>query len=86
MSLRPDDLAEAMVVALPDAWLRVKGVPFPGGSTDDARVMFLAVARGLLKYLEDHPTDMISQIDMAIPSISAGPYAVSRVDVDTDLS
>jgi hypothetical protein len=86
MSLKPDDLAQAMVDALPAAWARVKGEPFPGGSTDDARVMFLAVARGLLTFLEGHQADMISRINLTIPGVTAGPYAVTLVDVNTDLA
>jgi hypothetical protein len=86
MSLKPDELADAMITALPAAWKKIKGVDFPGGSTDDAKVMFLAVARGLLTYLHDHPNDTISKIDLTIPSITAGPYDVRRVTVNTDLS
>jgi hypothetical protein len=86
MSLKPDDLAQAMVDALPAAWARVKGSPFPGGNSDDAQVMFLAVARGLLTFLRGHQTDMVSQVNLTIPKVAAGPYEVTLVDVNTDLT
>ena len=86
MALKPDDLADAMVAALPAAWQKVKGEPFPGGSTEDARVMFLAVARGLLTYLENHEGDMVNTICMGIPGITGDTLNITRVDVNTDLS
>jgi len=62
MSLIANDLANAMVDQLDEAWQQVKGEPFPGGSRDDARIMFLAVARGLLIYMEAHQNDTVSSI------------------------
>jgi hypothetical protein len=62
MALIANDMANAMVDQLDEAWQQVKGEPFPGGSRDDARIMFLAVARGLLIYMEAHQNDTISSI------------------------
>ena len=62
MALVANDLANAMVDQLDEAWQIVKGEPFPGGSRDDARIMFLAVARGLLIYMEQHQNDAVSTI------------------------
>lgn len=64
MALVANDLANVMVGQLDEAWLQVKGTPFPGGNTDDARIMFLAVARGLLIYMEAHQNDTISTITL----------------------
>ena len=62
MALVANDLANAMVDQLDEAWQIVKGEPFPGGSRDDAKVMFLAIARGLLSYMEQHQNDMVSSV------------------------
>lgn len=62
MALVANDLANAMADQLDEAWQIVKGEPFPGGSKDDAKVMFLAIARGLLIYMEQHQNDTIKTI------------------------
>ena len=62
MSLVASDLADAMVAQLDEAWKIVKGEDFPGGSRDDARIMFLAVARGLLIYMEQKQNEVVSTV------------------------
>ena len=64
MALVASDLADAMVAQLDEAWKIVKGEDFPGGSRDDARIMFLAVARGLLIYMEQHQNDTVSSVTL----------------------
>ena len=65
MALIASELADAMVAQLDEAWQIVKGEPFPGGSRDDARIMFLAIARGLLIYMEQHQNDTVSSITLS---------------------
>ena len=62
MALVANDLANAMLNQLDDAWQIVKGEPIPSPPGDDARVMFLAIARGLLIYMEQHQNDTIKTI------------------------
>ena len=62
MALVASELADAMVDQLDEAWKAVKGEDFPGGSRDDAKIMFLAVARGLLIYMEQKQNETISTI------------------------
>jgi hypothetical protein len=64
MALVASELADAMVAQLDEAWKIVKGEDFPGGSRDDAKIMFLAVARGLLIYMEQHQNDMVSTVTL----------------------
>jgi hypothetical protein len=67
------ELAQALQNALPGAWTEVKGTPFPGDpSNPDQRVLFLAVARGLLQYLHDRQQDAIVQMNL-IPSGGTPP-------------
>ena len=65
MALIASEMADAMVDQLDEAWQQVKGEPFPGGSREDARIMFLAVARGLLIYMEAHQNDTITSIALS---------------------
>jgi len=62
MALIANDLANAMMNQLDEAWQIVKGEPIPSPPGDDARVMFLAIARGLLIYMEQHQNDMVSSV------------------------
>jgi hypothetical protein len=40
-------------------WLAVKGTALPGGPGDeDRKILFAAIAQGVLKYLYDHRADI----------------------------
>ena len=80
MALVANDLANAMVDQLDEAWQIVKGEPFPGGSRDDAKIMFLAVARGLLIYMEQHQNDTIKTIALG------GGSAVNVTSLDLNIT
>lgn len=80
MALVANDLANAMVDQLDEAWQIVKGEPFPGGSRDDARIMFLAVARGLLIYMEQHQNETIRTIALS------GGSAVNVTALDLNIT
>jgi hypothetical protein len=57
-------LADALRQEMPGAWLEIKKSQFPGDPNDpDQQVLFLALARGLLKYLTGR-TDLIAQMDL----------------------
>lgn len=62
MPLIADELADAMMNQLDEAWLLVKGQPIPNTPGEDAKVMFLAIARGLLSFMEQHQNDMVSSV------------------------
>ena len=80
MALVANDLANAMVDQLDEAWKIVKGEDFPGGSRDDAKIMFLAVARGLLIYMEQHQNDTIRTIALG------GGSAVNVTSLDLNIT
>jgi hypothetical protein len=83
MSLVARTMANEMAAQLEQAWVEVKGpdVPFPGGGGEDSLIMFLAVSRGLLKYLEAHKSDMVRTITFS----GGSPITVTSVDPDTEL-
>jgi len=89
MQLKPDDLATAMLTALPQAWEEVKGknVPFPSGGGKDQEVLFIAIARGLLTYLKNNQDSILNTISLATSSGGPGfTYNVAALDLNTDLT
>jgi len=48
-------LAAEMEAAMETEWQNVKGSALPGGAgEEDRKILFVAVSRGLLKFLTDH--------------------------------
>jgi hypothetical protein len=85
MSLTPNGLADAIESAFEMVWGQLKpDDPFPADGKPDRRVLFRAIARGLLTYLEAHEGDFISTIDL--DDIGGGTFDVGNVALDTDLS
>jgi hypothetical protein len=52
-----DSLAEAIENAMKMEWRAVKGETLPAEGQDDRRVLFVAIAQGILDYLKDHQAD-----------------------------
>ena len=80
MPLVANELANAMMDQLDDAWLIVKGDPIPSPPGEDARIMFLAIARGLLIYMEQHQNDTIKTIALG------GGSAVNVTSLDLNIT
>jgi hypothetical protein len=54
-------LAAEMEAAMKAEWISVKGEPLPSPTgEEDRKIMFVAIARGLLKYLEDHRSEVFT--------------------------
>jgi hypothetical protein len=52
-------MAAYMEKAMQNEWLAVKGTALPSGPGDeDRKILFAAVAQGVLKYLYDHRADI----------------------------
>jgi hypothetical protein len=64
MALRADELTEAMLQALGREWQRAKGAPLPAAGVEDRRLLFAAVAHGLLAYLDAKQDQVIATIDL----------------------
>lgn len=78
-------LAEAIENAMKAEWQAVKGEPMPDTDPTDRRILFVAIARGVLGYLEAHQTDAIESIDLKIGSGSSTTFTVTSVDFNTQL-
>jgi hypothetical protein len=79
-------MADAMLTALPQVWKEVKGEEFPGGDSNDVKVIFRAVARGLLTYLEAQQDTTITSITLQPSGGSSVAYTVQALDLNTDLT
>jgi hypothetical protein len=59
-NLQTDTLAGAMDAEFVSLWASLKDTDLPNDtrSKEDRRLMFVAIARGMLKYLHDHRADI----------------------------
>jgi hypothetical protein len=57
-------MAEAIEQALQKEWQAVKGVALPQEGQEDRRLLFVAIARGVLNYLKAHQDEVLSTITL----------------------
>ncbi len=57
-----DSMAGYIDDAMKDIYLTMKGTPLKDEGAEDRRILFVAIARGVLKYLEQHQDEFISTI------------------------
>lgn len=81
-ALNPNDLADAIEAAMPQAWQDVKGAPFPGGDPKDRRPMFLAISRALLKYLHDNQATLITSMSLSAGGAAPVANTVSNLSMN----
>lgn len=55
-------MAEAMEKAMQAEWKLVKGEDLPTMGQEDRRILFVAVARGILQYLRAHQNEIMTNI------------------------
>jgi hypothetical protein len=68
-----DSMAAAIEAAMQEEWEIARGTPMPSGPGDtDRKVMFAAVAKGVLRYLYTHRTDLVTN------SVASGTSAHSH--------
>jgi hypothetical protein len=60
-----DSMAEAMEQAFQDEWNTVKGEPLPAGGEEERKILFAAVAQGVLSYLSDNINASLN-VDVAV--------------------
>lgn len=86
MALKPDGLADAIEAAFETVWAQLKpDDQFPVDGRPDRRVLFLAIARGLLTYLENNEDTILDSITLKVGSTSQ-TYDVDGLDLNTDLA
>lgn len=59
-----NSMAEAIETALQQEWPLARGVPLPPDGMAERRILFVAIARGVLQYLKDHQHEFINSITL----------------------
>jgi hypothetical protein len=70
-----DSMAEAIEDALKAEWATVKETAFPTTGEEDRRLLFVAIAQGIVRYLKSHAADSI-----IVHSVEATQASGNNVD------
>lgn len=58
-----DSMAAAIDAAMQEEWNLAYGAPLPGGAGElDRKILFAAVAKGVLRYLHAHQADLVTDV------------------------
>jgi hypothetical protein len=65
-SVNDDTMAAYIETAMGQEWLAARGEPLPteGAGVQDRRILFAAVAKGVLRYLYAHRDDLITSLQI----------------------
>ena len=86
MPLKPADLTKAIEDAFAKEWPNYKGgMPLPAAGKEDRKLMFAAVARGVLEYLAG-TTEVLSQIALKDSAGNDLNYDVTSTTMNIDAS
>lgn len=84
MALNVDGLTEAIEAGFDREWQKAKGTPAPTSGSDDRRIMFAAVARGVLQYLKTHENELLRSITAHEPGGGPVSLGVEATDLGID--
>ena len=65
MTLTKADLTARIQTEFANVWQEEKGAPLPPPAADQTRLLFAAVARGVLGYLKDNEDDLIGSLKVS---------------------
>ena len=82
MSLTPIGLADEIEDAFKAIWPIDERGPLPDGTEADRRLLFMAVARGLLQYLEANQDDLINSMQLTVSGVGTTNYTVESLNLD----
>jgi hypothetical protein len=77
-----DTLAKAMEEEMADVFQKVKGKPLPEIGKEDRRLLFVAIARGVLKYLEAYQNDVLASVTIDHAADPGVTHTVSNVNLN----
>jgi len=86
-----DDLAiqDSMVLAIENEMKNVyktlNGVNLPAVGEEDRRMLFSAIARGILKYLDDHAGELIKDLTIDHAGGTTTEHTVDGLDLDIEV-
>ena len=85
MALEAAGLTAAIEAAFGKEWALVKTIPLPGAGREDRRLLFAAVARGILEYLNAHENETVTTVTLEETGSSTGTtkvYSVREIDLN----
>jgi len=82
MSLTPTGLANEIEAAFKTLWPTAERGPLPAGTEADRGLLFMAVARGLLQYLEANQNDLIDSMRLTVSGVGTTDYTVESLNLD----
>ncbi len=77
-----DSMAEAIETALQEEWQAAKGTALPTIGQDDRRLLFVAIARGVLQYLKTHEDEILTNITL----VDGGVFSPQVTNLDLNYS
>jgi hypothetical protein len=79
-------LAEAIETAMKQEWQLVKGEALPGTGEEDRRLLFVAVARGVIKFLDDHQDEIFTSMKLKhLGAVHSVTYTVEALEFNAGL-
>jgi hypothetical protein len=86
MPLAPSELTDAIEKAFGTEWTKSKGGTAPDAGKDDRRLMFAAVARGILEYLSAQQSDFIASLTLTdVAGNSSIAYNASAMSLNINV-
>ena len=76
-----NSMAEAIEQAMSQELLLTEGIPLPSAGANDRRLLFVAIARGVLQYLKTHQSETFNNITFMVDP-AAGVAPVTSVDLN----
>lgn len=86
MALTTTELTAAMQEALRQEWQATKGSAIGNTTVEDMRLIFAAVSRGLLTYLEAHEDDFLNTITVQENAENPRTQTVVRTDLNINVA
>lgn len=78
-------MGDAIEDAMADIYKKLKGTSLPVVGKEDRRILFVAIARGILKYLEDHETELLLGVTITHATGSHVTHTVSNLNLNIQM-
>jgi hypothetical protein len=86
MALKVDELTAAIEAGFDREWQEAKGTPAPSAGGADRRIMFGAVARGVLQYLKENQNELLESFAARDQNGVSYTFTVSATDLGINAS
>jgi hypothetical protein len=86
MALDVTGLTTAIDNAFKTEWGRRKsGIPLPAAGQEDRQLLFAAVARGVLEYLEAHQNEVLESLTVQESAGVSKTWTITAADININL-